>query len=93
MKRGFYLLMAMSMVEYDDKIVTPADMKRVIDAAGYELIIDEETRVDALEKNNYRLLFRRMSISWLFSMLTMAVSAHQPLRHHSPHVLVAAQVP
>ena len=63
-----------AMVEYDDKIVTPADMKRVIDAAGYELIIDEETRVDALEKNNYRLLFRRMSISWLFSMLTMAVS-------------------
>lgn len=63
-----------AMVEYDNKIVTPADMKRVIDAAGYELIIDEETRVDALEKNNYRLLFRRMSISWLFSMLTMAVS-------------------
>lgn len=63
-----------AMVEYDDKIVTPADMKRVIDTAGYELIIDEETRVDALEKNNYRLLFRRMSISWLFSMLTMAVS-------------------
>ena len=63
-----------AMVEYDDKIVTPADMKRVIDAAGYELIIDEETRVDALEKNNYRLLFRRMSISWLFSVLTMAVS-------------------
>ncbi len=63
-----------AMVEYDEKVVSPADMKHVIDAAGYELIIDEETRVDTIEKNNYRLLLRRMSLSWLFSLLTMSVS-------------------
>lgn len=63
-----------AMVEYDEKIVTPADMKREIDAAGFELIIDEETRVDTLEKNNYRLLLKRMSLSWLFSLLVMSVS-------------------
>lgn len=62
------------MVEYDEKQVTPADMKQVIDTAGYELIIDEDTRVDALEKNSYRLLLKRMSLSWLFSLLTMSVS-------------------
>ena len=62
------------MVEYDEKQVTPADMKQVIDSAGYELIIDEDTRVDALEKNSYRLLLKRMSLSWLFSLLTMSVS-------------------
>lgn len=62
------------MVEYDEKIVTPADMKREIDAAGFELIIDEETRVDTLEKNSYRLLLRRTALSWLFALLTMSVS-------------------
>lgn len=62
------------MVEYDEKKVTPADMKQIIDSAGYELIIDEDTRVDALEKNSYRLLLKRMSLSWLFSLLTMSVS-------------------
>lgn len=63
-----------AMVEYDEKIVTPADMKREIDAAGFELIIDEETRVDTLEKNSYRLLLRRTALSWLFALLTMLVS-------------------
>ena len=62
------------MVEYDEKQVAPADMKQVIDSAGYELIIDEDTRVDTLEKNSYRLLLKRMSLSWLFSLLTMSVS-------------------
>ena len=33
-----------AMVEYDESKVTPADMKKVVDAAGFELIIDEETR-------------------------------------------------
>ena len=63
-----------AMVEYDEKIVTPADMKREIDAAGFELIIDEETRVDTLEKNSYRLLLHRTALSWLFALLTMSVS-------------------
>ena len=63
-----------AMVEYDEREVSPADMKRVIDGAGYELIIDEDTRVDTLEKNSYRLLLRRMSLSWVFSLLTMSVS-------------------
>lgn len=63
-----------AMVEYDERKVTPADMKKIIDGAGYELIIDEDTRVDTIEKNNYRLLLRRMSLSWVFSLLTMSVS-------------------
>lgn len=63
-----------AMVEYDEKVVTPADMKREVDAAGFELIIDDETRVDTLEKNSYRLLLRRTALSWLFALLTMSVS-------------------
>ena len=63
-----------AMVEYDENKVTPADMKKVVDAAGFELIIDEETRVDTIEKNSYRLQLRRMAVSWVLALLTMAVS-------------------
>lgn len=63
-----------AMVEYDESKVTPADMKKVVDAAGFELIIDEETRVDTIEKNSYRLQLRRMAVSWVLALLTMAVS-------------------
>ncbi len=62
-----------AMVEYDEGVVNPADMKRVIDDAGYELIIDEDTRVDAVEHSNYRLLLRRTVLSWVLSVVTMAV--------------------
>lgn len=63
-----------AMVEYDESKVTPADMKKVVDAAGFELIIDEETRVDTIEKNSYRLQLMRMAVSWVLALLTMAVS-------------------
>lgn len=63
-----------AMVEYDESKVTPADMKKVVDAAGFELIIDEETRVDTIEKNSYRLQLRRMAVSWVLALQTMAVS-------------------
>lgn len=63
-----------AMVEYDEHLVSPEDMKHVIDDAGYELIIDDETRIDVIEVNNYRRLLKRMSLSWLFTLLTMLLS-------------------
>lgn len=63
-----------AMVEYDEHLVSPEDMKHVIDNAGYELIIDDEMRIDVIEVNNYRRLLKRMSLSWLFSLLTMSLS-------------------
>ena len=63
-----------AMVEYDESKTSPSDMKRVIEAAGYDLIIDDDVRVDAIEKNNYRLLLRRTVLSWVFSVLTMSIS-------------------
>ena len=63
-----------AIVEYDESKTSPSDMKRVIEAAGYDLIIDDDVRVDAIEKNNYRLLLRRTVLSWVFSVLTMSIS-------------------
>ena len=63
-----------AIVEYDETIVTPADMKKVIDDAGYTLVIDDDTRVDTLEHNSYRMLIRRMALAWLLSLLTMSLS-------------------
>ena len=65
-----------AMVEYDEKKITLADMKREIDGIGYEMVIDDGTRVDTLERNNYRRLVKRTALSWVFSLLVMSVSMH-----------------
>lgn len=63
-----------AVVEYDEKTISVADMKREIDAMGYELIIDDAKSVDAIERNNYRLLLRHTLLSWLFALFVMSVS-------------------
>lgn len=63
-----------AMVEYDEKRITPADMKREVDGMGYELIVDDDVRVDTLERNRWRQLLRRTAASWVFSLILMSVS-------------------
>ncbi len=63
-----------AVVEYDERKISVADMKREIDAMGYELVTDDAKSVDAMERNNYRLLLRRTLLSWFFAFVVMAVS-------------------
>lgn len=61
-------------VEYDERKITPADMKREVDSMGYELVVDDDTRVDTIERNRWRMLLRRTAASWVFSLILMSVS-------------------
>ena len=61
-------------VEYDERKITAADMKREIDSLGYELIIDDAQSIDAIDRNNWRRLLRRTLLSWLFALIVMAIS-------------------
>ena len=37
---------SMVMVEYDESVVTPTDLQEAVQAAGYDLILEEETESD-----------------------------------------------
>jgi len=63
-----------ALVEYDPKVITPQMMKDEIIKAGYDLVIDEDESVAAIERHAYSQLLRRMAASWVFSALTMGIS-------------------
>ncbi len=63
-----------ALVEYDESVVTPAMMKEAVDSMGYELIIDDDTRVETIERVNRKRLLRKMFLSWFFAALVMAIS-------------------
>lgn len=62
------------LVEYDPKVITPQMMKEEIIKAGYDLVIDEDESVAAIERHAYSQLIRRMAASWVFAALTMGIS-------------------
>lgn len=63
-----------ALVEYDPKVITPQMMKDEIIKAGYDLVIDEDESVAAIEQHAYRQLLRHMGASWIFAILTMSIS-------------------
>ena len=63
-----------ALVDYDPKVITPKMMKEEIIKAGYDLVIDEGESVEAIEKNAYRRLVKRMASSWVLALITMAIS-------------------
>ncbi len=63
-----------ALVDYDEQVISPEEMKRAINNIGYDLVIDEEQSVEAIEQNEYSLLRRKVILSWVFAVLCMAVS-------------------
>lgn len=63
-----------ALVDYDEQVISPEEMKRAINNIGYDLVIDEEQSVEAIEQNEYSLLRRKVILSWFFAVLCMAVS-------------------
>lgn len=63
-----------ALVDYDEHVISPEEMKCAINNIGYDLVIDEEQSVEAIEQNEYSLLRRKVILSWVFAVLCMAVS-------------------
>ena len=63
-----------ALVEYDPKVITPKTMKDEIIKAGYDLVIDEDESVEAIERTAYRRLVKKASVSWALALLTMGIS-------------------
>lgn len=63
-----------ALVDYDPSTITPEAMKQAITDIGYDLVVEEDRSVEAIERRAYTLLRRRTLLSWLFALLTMAIS-------------------
>lgn len=63
-----------ALVDYNPDVITPDDMKRAVSDAGYDMVVEAGCDVEAITRREFTLTKRRTILSWLFSILTMAVS-------------------
>ena len=63
-----------ALVEYDPEKVSLEQMKQEIDKIGYEMVIEEDRNVEAIERRAYLLLRNKVAASWLFALLVMSIS-------------------
>lgn len=59
---------------FDNDVTSPQLIKQEISAIGYELIVEQELEVEALERAALRNLRRRVLLSWLFALLSMCLT-------------------
>lgn len=63
-----------ALVEYDPQKTSPKVMKEEIRKAGYDLVIDEDEAVEAVERTAMRRLLRQVGVSWVLALLVMCIS-------------------
>ena len=63
-----------ALVEFDPGRTSLQKMKEELAAIGYDMVIEEDRNVEAMERRAYVRLRRRVVASWLFAALTMSLS-------------------
>lgn len=63
-----------ALVEYDEQVTSPTLLKEALGQIGYDLVIEEDRNVEAIERQAYRSLQRKVLVSWLFALLVMVLS-------------------
>lgn len=63
-----------ALVEYDEQVTSPTLLKEALAQIGYDLVVEEDRNVEAIERQAYRSLQRKVLVSWLFALLVMALS-------------------
>jgi Cu2+-exporting ATPase len=62
------------LLEYDKAAVTLQQMKDSLSQIGYDMVIEEDRNVEAIERRTYLDLRRKVLLSWLFALLVMVLS-------------------
>jgi len=63
-----------ALVEYDPKLISLEQTKDELGKIGYDMVIEEDRNVEAIEHRTYISLRNRVVASWLFAILVMAIS-------------------
>ena len=62
------------LLEYDDERITTQQMKEAVDSIGYDMVIEEDRNVEAIEHHAYVNLRSKVVLSWFFALAVMTVS-------------------
>ena len=63
-----------ALVEYDPKRISLEQMQEALGAIGYDMVIEEDRNVEAIERRAYTSLRNKVMVSWGFALLVMALS-------------------
>lgn len=61
-------------VDFDEQKISLAVMKKEINDIGYDLVIETDRKVEVIQKHEYSVLRKKVLLSWLLSVIVMAVS-------------------
>ena len=63
-----------ALIEYDPQQTSLGQMKDELAKIGYDMVIEEDRNVEAIERRAYLKLRNRVAASWGFALLVMAIS-------------------
>ncbi len=63
-----------ALVEYDPQKISLEQMKDELGKIGYDMVIEEDRNVEAIEHRAYTSLRNKVLASWAFALLVMAIS-------------------
>ncbi len=63
-----------AMIEYDEQVTNPQKMKEALAAIGYDMVVEEDRNVEAIERQAFKSLRNKVIVSWVFALLVMAIS-------------------
>ena len=63
-----------ALVKYDPQRISLERMKDELGKIGYDMVIEEDRNVEAIERRAYNTLRNKVAASWLFALLVMAIS-------------------
>ncbi len=63
-----------ALIEYDTELISLEQMKEALGGIGYDMVIEEDRNVEAIEHRAYLTLRNKVMLSWLFALLVMCFS-------------------
>ena len=65
-----------ALVDYNPEVVSLDNMKEALQGIGYDLVTEPDRDLEAIERQSYLNLRKRVIISWILAILCMVISMH-----------------
>lgn len=63
-----------ALVDYEPQLISLETMKGELAKIGYDMVIEEDRNIEAIEHHAFLTLRNKVLVSWLFALLVMAIS-------------------